>query len=78
MESLIECNGLRHAYGRKPVLHGLTFSVEAGGIFGLLGKTVQARALSSIFLWVFYALQEVTAGCSVRKVMRYLPEFVRV
>jgi len=38
MESLIECKGLRHAYGRKPVLHGLTFSVEAGGIFGLLGK----------------------------------------
>lgn len=38
MDTLIECVDLRHAYGKKTVLHGISFNVKAGSIFGLLGK----------------------------------------
>jgi len=38
MSSLVECNALTHSYGEKTVLHGLTFSIDSGGVFGLLGK----------------------------------------
>lgn len=38
MSMIIECQNLRHAYGEKDVLHDLSFTVEAGGVFGLLGK----------------------------------------
>lgn len=38
MSSLVECNALTHAYGEKTVLHDLTFSIDSGGVFGLLGK----------------------------------------
>jgi ABC-2 type transport system ATP-binding protein len=33
----ITVSGLRKAYGAREVLHGLTFSVEAGEVFALLG-----------------------------------------
>ena len=36
--TMIECRGLRHDYGERPVLHGLDFTVEEGGVFGLLGR----------------------------------------
>lgn len=38
MSSLVECNALTHAYDEKTVLHDLTFSIDSGGVFGLLGK----------------------------------------
>jgi ABC-2 type transport system ATP-binding protein len=38
MNTLIECRELQHTYGEKQILHDLTFTVEAGGVFGLLGK----------------------------------------
>lgn len=38
MSSLVECNKLTHSYGEKTVLHDLTFSIDSGGVFGLLGK----------------------------------------
>lgn len=38
MQPLIQCSNLSHSYGEKTVLHDLTFDVEAGGVFGLLGK----------------------------------------
>lgn len=36
--AIIQCAGLRHTYGEKPVLHGLDFTVEGGCVLGLLGK----------------------------------------
>ncbi|MBN1279194.1 MAG: ABC transporter ATP-binding protein [Chlorobiaceae bacterium] len=53
MDSLIACKGLRHAYGRKQVLHGLTFSVESGGIFGLLGKNGAGKSTAINILMGF-------------------------
>lgn len=38
MTPIIECQNLRHTYGEQDVLHDISFTVEAGGIFGLLGK----------------------------------------
>lgn len=38
MTHLIECSNLRHSYGERQVINGLSFSVPKGGIHGLLGK----------------------------------------
>ncbi|MFE7427732.1 ATP-binding cassette domain-containing protein, partial [Streptomyces sp. NPDC057545] len=35
--AIIEVNGLRKAYGGRPAVDGVSFSVEAGEIFGILG-----------------------------------------
>lgn len=35
--SIVELNGLRKVYGDRPVVDGVTFSVEEGEIFGVLG-----------------------------------------
>jgi ABC-2 type transport system ATP-binding protein len=35
--SAIEVSGLRKSYGRREVLHGISFRVEAGEVFALLG-----------------------------------------
>src|ERR1700733_4713772 len=35
--SLMEVNGLRKVYGQRTVVDGVSFSVEAGEIFGVLG-----------------------------------------
>ena len=35
--SVISVNGLVKSYGRHEVLHGISFAVEAGEVFGLLG-----------------------------------------
>ncbi|MFE2915814.1 ABC transporter ATP-binding protein [Kitasatospora indigofera] len=35
--AIIEVNGLRKAYGGRPVVDGISFTVEEGEIFGLLG-----------------------------------------
>jgi ABC-2 type transport system ATP-binding protein len=37
-DKVIEINNLHHTYGRNKVLHGLSFDVEQGRTFGLLGK----------------------------------------
>ena len=37
-EPVIECRGLCHAYGSRPVLFDLDFDVPTGRILGLLGK----------------------------------------
>lgn len=37
MEAILECRDLYHSYGNAPALVGVNFSVEAGGIVGLLG-----------------------------------------
>lgn len=35
---IIECEQLCHTYGEMDVLHNISFSVQKGGVFGLLGK----------------------------------------
>ncbi|MFI6686956.1 ABC transporter ATP-binding protein [Streptomyces sp. NPDC050485] len=35
--AIIEVNGVRKAYGRRPAVDGVSFSVEEGEIFGILG-----------------------------------------
>jgi branched-chain amino acid transport system ATP-binding protein len=50
MGTLLEASGLQAFYGHSPVLHGLSFSIRAGGITTILGangagKTTTLRAL---------------------------------
>ena len=49
----VQIEGLAHAYGQRPALRGITFSVNKGEIFGLLGpngggKTTLFRILSTL------------------------------
>ena len=50
MPPLLEARGLVAGYGAAPVLHGIDFTVEAGGVTALLGangagKTTTLRAV---------------------------------
>lgn len=63
MAPLIKCEGLIHAYGRTPVLHGITFAVEAGGIFGLLGKNGAGKSTVINILMGF--LRPTGGGCRI-------------
>lgn len=52
---MIEVDALEHAYGDRPALQGVSFRVESGEIFGLLGpngggKTTLFRILSTLLL----------------------------
>ncbi|ACJ01181.1 ATP-binding cassette domain-containing protein [Rhodospirillum centenum] len=53
MSTMIECRQLRHSYGDTPVLHGLDFRVEEGGIFGLLGKNGAGKSTAINILMGF-------------------------
>jgi len=53
MATMIECDGLTHSYGEKTVLHDLTFTVESGGIFGLLGKNGAGKSTTINILMGF-------------------------
>lgn len=50
---VIQCTGLRHSYGDKPVLHGIDFTVDGGGIFGLLGKNGAGKSTTINILMGF-------------------------
>src|SRR5215471_9346169 len=50
MPALLEARGLHAGYGETPVLHGIDFAVEQGGVTALLGangagKTTTLRAI---------------------------------
>lgn len=54
-EAIIRIEDLRHSYGQRKALRGLSFAVVAGEIFGLLGpngsgKTTLFRILSTLML----------------------------
>lgn len=53
MMPVIQCSGLRHSYGDKPVLHGIDFTVDGGGIFGLLGKNGAGKSTTINILMGF-------------------------
>jgi len=53
--SVIRVEDIRHAYGKRDALKGISFDVQAGEIFGLLGpngsgKTTLFRVLSTLML----------------------------
>jgi ABC-2 type transport system ATP-binding protein len=54
-ETVIRIDGLRHQYGDRPALNGVSFTVNRAEIFGLLGpngsgKTTMFRILSTLML----------------------------
>jgi ABC-type multidrug transport system, ATPase component len=53
MSPVIQCAGLCHSYGEKPVLHGLDFTVEGGGVFGLLGRNGAGKSTTINILMGF-------------------------
>ena len=63
MVPLIVCSGLRHNYGEKEVLHGINFTVEQGGIVGLLGKNGAGKSTTINILMGF--LRPSAGHCSV-------------
>ncbi len=63
MDALVQCAELRHSYGKKEVLHGLSFSVESGGIVGLLGKNGAGKSTAINILMGF--LRPDSGKCSV-------------
>ena len=38
MEHVVECNNLTHYYGKRLIYEDMSFKIEKGSIFGLLGK----------------------------------------
>lgn len=63
MEPLITCRDLRHSYGDKVVLDGLSFDVEQGGVFGLLGKNGAGKTTTINILMGF--LRPLSGECRV-------------
>lgn len=45
-ENIVEIKNLEHSYGKNKVLHGLSFDVRKGSIFGLLGKNGAGKTTS--------------------------------
>ncbi|MDR3175375.1 MAG: ABC transporter ATP-binding protein [Desulfovibrio sp.] len=63
MIALIACEGLRFAYGGREVLHGVSFTVEQGGIVGLLGKNGAGKSTTINILMGF--LRPDAGACSI-------------
>ncbi|NJB66669.1 ABC-2 type transport system ATP-binding protein [Desulfobaculum xiamenense] len=62
-ETVISCRELRHSYGEKTVLDGLSFSVPSGSIFGLLGKNGAGKTTTINILMGF--LRPMSGECRV-------------
>ena len=63
MEPIIQCHALCHSYGKKQVLKNLDFRVEAGKIFGLLGKNGAGKSTTINILMGF--LEPTSGDCRI-------------
>ena len=63
MKNLITCSDLHFSYNEKEVLHGINFSVQQGGIVGLLGKNGAGKSTTINILMGF--LQPDAGECKV-------------
>lgn len=85
---ILQVSDLRMQFGQKPVLHGISFEVSRGEIFGFIGpngagKTTTIRILATLLVptsgdvWVdgFHAL---THPEQVRRRIGYMPDYVGV
>jgi ABC-2 type transport system ATP-binding protein len=81
---IIECEGLVHFFGPKPVLRGVTFEVPRGSVYGFVGpngagKTTTLRILATLLEptsgTARIAGHDVTAHPErVRRVLGYMPD----
>jgi ABC-2 type transport system ATP-binding protein len=82
--SVIECDGLVHAFDSKAVLRGVTFQVPKGSIYGFIGPNGAGKTTT---LRILATLLEPTAGTAriaghdvtshperVRRVLGYMPD----
>ncbi len=76
MNELIVCKDLRFGYGKKEVLHGLNFTVNEGGIVGLLGRNGAGKSTTINILMGF--LEQTSGECSILGHPSYsIPPYVR-
>ena len=87
-ETIVEVRDLRMSFGLKEVLHGISFEVGRGEIFGFIGpngagKTTTIRILSTLLvpsagdLWVD-GVHVVAEPELVRRRVGYMPDYVGV
>jgi hypothetical protein len=62
MTAVIEVTGLTKRYGGQAVVDGLTFHVEQGEIFGILGAQAADDLVAETFLVAFGKRQAMTPG----------------
>ena len=68
--SSLQASGIRFAYGRTPVLHGLDFSLQPGRFNALLGPNGAGKSTLIALLTRLYSLQEgdiLIDGLSLRR-----------
>ncbi len=85
---MIECDGLTHTFGDREVLHGVTFTVPRGAVFGFIGpngagKTTTLRILATLLAPTGGAarvggLDVATDPEGVRRIMGYMPDHAGV
>ena len=82
--AVIECDGLVHSFGSKAVLHGVTFAVPRGSVYGFIGpngagKTTTLRILATLLEPLGGTARVaghdvVTHPDRVRRVLGYMPD----
>ncbi|MBI5513940.1 MAG: ABC transporter ATP-binding protein [Deltaproteobacteria bacterium] len=81
---MIECEELRHAFGDREVLHGVSLRVPEGAVYGFIGpngagKTTTLRVLATLLVPTsgvarVAGLDVVADPVAVRRVVGYLPD----
>jgi ABC-2 type transport system ATP-binding protein len=81
---VIECEELRHAFGDREVLHGVSLRVPEGAVYGFIGpngagKTTTLRVLATLLVPTsgvarVAGLDVVADPVAVRRVVGYLPD----
>jgi ABC-2 type transport system ATP-binding protein len=81
---VIECDGIVHSFGTKPVLRGVSFRVPRGSIYGFIGpngagKTTTLRVLATLLTPARGTARVaghdvITHADDVRRVLGYMPD----